>query len=270
MSQKNSISAIIITKNEDARIEECIKSIVWADEVIVVDNGSTDKTIEIAKRLKANVVVDASHDFSRLRNKGASVAQETWLLYIDADERVTTELQKEILKTTRQMAGRVHGYYISRTNFYLGHEWPAKDKMIRLMKKDALISWQGKLHEHPEIRGVIGELKEPLIHNTHRTLSEMVEKTNQWSEVEADLRLCANHAHMVWWRFLRVMGSAFWRSYICEGGWKAGIVGWIESIYQAFSVFITYAKLWELQQEKLSFRPKSRNPSDIELDNKRL
>lgn len=246
MNQKNSISAVILTKNEETRIAECMNSVAWADEIIVVDNGSTDKTVEIAKKLNAYVIIDQSNDFSGLRNKGAEIAKGTWLLYIDADEVVTTKLRKEIEEKIKESSS---AYYISRRNYYLGHEWPTKDKMIRLIRKEALIAWNSKLHEHPEIRGFIGDLKEPLIHNTHRTLSEMVEKTNEWSDIEADLRLQANHPHMVAWRFFRVMGSAFWKSYIYEGGWKAGIVGWIESMYQAFSMFITYAKLWEKQQK---------------------
>ncbi len=248
MSQKKSISAIIIAKNEEARIAECIKSVGWVDEVIVVDNGSMDATAEVVKKLKVDLIIDTMQDFASIRDKGASVAHGTWLLYVDADETVTEQLKKEILRISTSPSSDA-AYFISRKNYYLGHEWPTKDKMIRLIKKDALISWVGKLHEHPEIRGNIGDLKEPLLHDTHRTLSEMVTKTNEWSEVEADLRLCANHPHMVTWRFFRVMGSAFWKSYISEGGWKAGIVGWIESIYQAFSMFITYAKLWEKQQK---------------------
>ena len=247
MSQKNSISVIIIARNEGARIAGCIGSISWADEIIVVDNGSTDDTVSIAKKLNAKIIEQHGINFSALREYGAAGASGKWFLYIDADELVTTELRKEI---EEKITESTSAYYISRKNYYLGHEWPTKDKMIRLIRKDALISWKGKLHEHPEIRGEIGNLKESLIHNTHRTLSEMVEKTNEWSEIEADLRLRANHPHMVWWRFFRVMISAFWRSYIVEGGWKAGMAGWIESIYQMYSMFITYAKLWERQQNK--------------------
>lgn len=246
MNQKKSISAIIIARNEDARIAGCIGSVSWADEVIVVDNGSTDKTIEIAKTLNAKIIVHPGMNFSTLRDDGAKASKGQWLFYIDADELVTKELQKEIEERVKEP---VAAYYISRRNFYLGREWPARDKMIRLIKKDALVSWQGKVHEHPVIQGTIGDMKEPLIHDTHRTLSEMVEKTNQWSEIEADLRMNANHPRMSWWRFLRVMMSAFWRSYVNEGGWKAGIVGWIESMYQMYSIFITYAKLWERQQK---------------------
>lgn len=247
MNQQKVTSAIIITKNEEARIIKCIMSVQWADEIIVIDNGSTDETISQAKKTSAKIITLPGVNFSALRNKGANEATGKWLLYVDADEIVTSELRKEIEEKLEQS---MSAYYISRKNFYLGHEWPTKDKMIRLIKKDALISWTGTLHEHPEICGNIGELKESLIHKTHRTLFEMVEKTNAWSDIEADLRLKAGHPKMKPWRFIRVMVSAFWRSYIQEGGWKAGTTGIIESMYQAFSIFITYAKLWERQQKK--------------------
>jgi len=117
-----------------------------------------------------------------------------------------------------------------------------------LFLKKKLICWKGILHETAYIDGVMGELQAPLIHNTHRTLAEMVIKTNEWSGYEARLRFDAHHPKMVWWRFLRVMMTGFNQSYFKEGGWRAGTVGWIESIYQAFSMFITYAKLWEMQQ----------------------
>lgn len=244
MSRQNTISAIIIAKNEEKRIERCIRSVSFTDEVLVVDNGSMDDTVAIAKKLHANVYTDRSRDFASLRNFGKEKAKGVWLLYIDADEVVTEKLAKEIQEKIKD---GFSAYFITRRNYYLGYEWPTRDEMVRFIKKDALISWKGKLHEHPEIQGEIGRLREPLVHTTHRTLEEMVEKTNIWSEVEADLRFCSNHPRVSWWRFFRVMGSAFWNSFIREGGWRAGAVGWIESIYQAFSMFITYAKLWEKQ-----------------------
>lgn len=247
MNQKNKISVIIIAKNEATRISTCIEHAKWADEIIVVDNGSTDETIEIAEKMKVKVFKQPGLNFSELRDYGAKVATGTWLLYIDADEWVTKELQKEIEEKIEET---VSAYYIFRKNFYLGHIWPTKDKMIRLIRKDALVSWIGKVHEHPRIQGVIRDLREPLIHDTHRTLSEMVEKTNEWSEIEADLRMQAKHPQMSWWRFLRVMMTAFNDSFFKQQGWRAGITGWIESIYQAFSMFITYAKLWERQQKR--------------------
>ncbi len=122
--------------------------------------------------------------------------------------------------------------------------------MERLFWKDSLIKWKGKVHESPVVSGSVGILNEPLLHYTHRTLDEMVNKTNEWSATEAKLRYEAGHPPVVWWRFIRVMFTAFSDSYFIQGGWKAGVTGLIESIYQSFSIFITYAKLWELQESK--------------------
>lgn len=240
------LSAIIIAKNEAPRIATCITSLSWADEIIVVDNGSTDATREIAKKRGATVLSSKEHDFARLRNIGKEKSLGEWIFYVDADEVVTKELAKEIQEVTYPQVA----YAIRRTNVYLGHPWPREEKIIRLFHRSALKEWHGKLHESPHVEGDVGELHAPLLHDTHRTLEEMVAKTNEWSEVEATLRLRSGHPPVVWWRFLRVMLTAFFDSFVKQGGWRAATVGWIESIYQAFSMFITYAKLWEMQQGK--------------------
>lgn len=254
------ISAIVIAKNEETRILKCLSFLMWADEVIVVDNGSTDTTKELAKK-KGAIIVDAGaiHDFAKLRNAGKEKARGQWLLYVDADEIVSDELAKEIQQVvSRQPSARlpagqvVSGYEIRRKNYYLGHPWPGEEFILRLMRRDALKEWYGELHETARIKGEVGRLNAPLVHDTHRTLEEMVAKTNEWSRIEAKLRFDAGHPPVVWWRFMRVMLTAFVDSFIRQGGWRAGAVGWIESIYQGFSLFITYAKLWELQHSQNS------------------
>lgn len=245
---KNELTAIILTKNEEPRIERCLASLSWVDAIVVVDNGSTDDTVKIAKKMGATVVVDTTQSFAKLREQGAAKATTTWILYVDADEIVTPKLKEEILEVMAQGMGAA--YWIKRRNYYLGHPWPTRDRMIRLIRKDALKGWRGALHESAEVVGDIGVLDEPLIHHSHRTLEEMVAKTNVWSEEEATLRYRAHHPPMVAWRFIRVMVTAFWDSFIKQGGWRAGTAGWVESIYQAFSMFVTYAKLWEMQQHQ--------------------
>ncbi len=253
MNRKNSdISAIILAKNEEKRIGRCLESVEWVTERIVIDNGSTDQTALIAKQKSATVIrADATNNFAKLRNIGRDSAHEDWLLYVDADEEVTPRLKEEILRVVKDYRpGRSPvAYFLLRKNFYLGHPWPYRDKMERLFWKQGLVGWEGRLHESPRVTGAVGELRNPLVHNTHRTLEEMVEKTNEWSEIEADLRFRAGHPPIVWWRLFRVMMSSFWDSFIKQGGWRAGVTGWIESIFQAYSAFITYAKLWEMQQE---------------------
>ena len=242
------LSAIIIAKNEEERIASCLENVAFADERIVVDNGSTDKTADLARGHGAKVFTAAEKDFSALRELGLKEATGTWVLYIDADEEVGEKLQKEIQHVIRRSSNI--GYFIKRDTFYLGSHWPYQDKVERLFLRTALRGWHGPLHETPLYVGDIGVLDNPLVHRTHRTLEEMVAKTNEWSALEAKLRLDAHHPPVVWWRLIRVMITGFNRSFFAQGGWKAGTVGWIESIYQAFSMFITYAKLWEMQQKK--------------------
>lgn len=242
------ISAIIITRNEEENILECIKTLNFAREIIVVDNCSTDNTVDIVKTLGAKVCEIPGLDFSYLRNIGKEKANSQWLLYIDADERITKELAVEIESAIKN-PDDYSAFSLVRKNYFLGKPSPKLESINRLIKKEALIGWQGSLHETPIISGSAGKLQHYLLHYTHRDLSSMVDKTNEWSEIEAQLLYKSNHPSMREWRFLRIMITSFIRSYIKDQGWKMGVVGLIESIYQAFSNFITYAKLWEKQNK---------------------
>jgi glycosyltransferase involved in cell wall biosynthesis len=246
MNQKPFLSTIIIAKNEGKRISSCIKHISWTDELIVIDNGSTDDTAKIAKHEGAIVIKRNNKNFSLIRNLGARYASGTWILYVDADETVTPALRNEIMKTIHSK-NALSAYIIPRQNIYLGREWPYRDGMIRLIRKEFFVTWEGVLHEHAIVRGTIGTLENACIHTTHRCFFEMVEKTNEWSLYEATLRFSARHPRIYWWRIIRVMVGAFINSFFGQGGWKAGTVGWMESIYQSFSMFVTYAKVWEMQ-----------------------
>ena len=249
----SSISAIVIAKNEENRLADCLDSLSFCDEIIVVDNGSEDRTVEIAERMGTKVFNLKSDDFSELRNYGLRKAKGDWLLYIDADERISERLKKEIDHLTRHSDRRkqLNGYFLKRKNFYFGnHEWPYIEKLERLFRKESLKSWKGQLHESPIVDGKIDVFEGFLLHYSHRDLSSMLEKTIEWSKIEAEFRFNSNHPKMTWWRFFRVMITAFFDSYIRQGGFKVGTVGLIESMYQAFSIFITYARLWEIQQKK--------------------
>ena len=246
------LSAIILTKNEERMIADCIDSISFCDEIIVIDSGSSDRTADLAKHMGAKVFHLLSGSFSDRRNYGLKKTKNKWVLYIDADERVSPELKKNILEVVEKDKSSYSVYRLKRKNFYFGnHEWPHLEFLERLFKKTALVEWYGQIHETPRVKGEIGELEGFLLHYTHRDLSSMVEKTIEWSKVEAELRLNAHHPKMTWWRFFRVMITAFYNSYIKQKGYKAGTAGLVESIYQTFSIFITYARLWEMQQESI-------------------
>lgn len=250
------LSVIILTKNEKEMIKDCLSSVIdIADEIIVIDDESTDKTLEIAKSFNAKIFIHKKVDFANQRNFGLSKATGDWILYLDADERPTPELKQEINQITRNpelvTSKPVNCYYLKRQNYYLGYPWPYLEKIQRLFKKESLKGWYGELHESPIIEGKTGTLKNNLIHFTHRDLTSMLNKTIEWSKIEAELRFKAGHPQVCWWRFLRVMLTQFWNYYIIQKGYKAGTVGIIESFYQAFSIFMTYARLYELQSTKL-------------------
>lgn len=251
MKNKTSkISAIIIAKDAENLIVDCIESVAFTDEVIVVDNHSTDRTREIARRLKAKVFETDTHDFAKQRNIGLKQAKGEWIFYLDTDERVTPELKNEIMRQV-QSDTVYAAFRVTRQNFYFGdYPWPQLEHLERLFKKSKLKEWYGALHESPRVVGSIGDLSGLLLHYTHRDLTSMLDKTIQWSQTEAQLRYDAHHPKMTWWRFFRVLFTGFTDSYIKQKGYKAGTAGIIESIYQAFSMFITYARLWELQNKK--------------------
>lgn len=245
------LSAVIIAKNAEDLLEDCLKSIDFCDEVIVVDAGSVDNTASLAKKLGARVVKGSDGNFSEQRNIGLKEAKGEWVLYVDTDERVSVELKKSILQAVQ---GKIFvAFRIKRQNFYLGNNpWPKIEKLERLFKKTHLEGWYGRLHETARVKGEIGELDGLLLHYTHRDLASMLSKTILWSKTEAELRLSAHHPKIVSWRLIRVMITGFSDSYIKQGGWKAGTMGLIESVYQSYSMFVTYARLWELQQKKAS------------------
>lgn len=246
------LSIIIIAKNAESFIADAIDSVKKiADEITVVDNGSSDKTTDIAEYLKAKVIKEEERDFAQLRDIGLKAASGEWVFYIDTDEQATPELLANISDQIEKENSGIVAFKIKRKNFYFGnHQWPYIEKLERLFRKDSLKGWYGQIHESPMIEGKVLELDGFLLHYTHRDLTSMLEKTIEWSYIEAELRLKAKHPQMTWWRFPRVMLTAFLDSYVRQKGWKVGTVGLIESTYQAFSAFITYARLWEMQKEK--------------------
>ncbi len=253
MSPKKLLSAIIIAKNESLRISTCVDALSFCDEILVADNGSTDETASVARAHGGLVITFHAQDFAELRNDAAKRVKGDWILYVDADEVIGETLARAIRHLVDSwQPGAPTSYRLERINYYLGQRWPGSERMLRLFKCTAFKGWEGELHETARTTGHVGDLTGELRHDTHRNLEEMVEKTNEWSETEAELRLAAHHPRISWWRLLRVTLTGFWNSFVGQGGWRAGTVGWIESIYQGFSLFITYAKLWELQSQKNS------------------
>lgn len=250
------ISGIIIARNEAKHIEDCIKSLSFCDQIILIDNGSTDETVKLAKKSSVEIFeykkVASDGYFGEIRMFSAGKATGEWIMFLDADEKISTPLKDEILSKIQE--NEYNAYAIPRRNILLGHEmhWGGwyPDYVLRLIKKESLKGYQGELHEQPKIEGEVGKLREALIHTTHESLFEMIEKTNKWSEIEGKLMFNANHPPMNVIRFLTGMFREFWYRAIVKFGFLDGPIGIIEIIYQMFSRFVSYSKLYEMQQKK--------------------
>ena len=249
------ISAILLNKNEEAVIGDCLESIrnlAW--EIIILDGGSTDRSLDIGKEFGAKVVQQTGKDYASWRNQGKQEAQGEWLLYLDPDERITLLLKEEIKRGVEKDDPRVGAFAIPRRNFLLGRElkhggW-FPDFQIRLLRKEKLTSWVGKLHERPKFEGDLQHLKNPMIHLQPETIEPALSKSIAWSGLEAELLLEANHPPVSWWRVLRMMITTLFDRAIKKGGIIDGTEGLIESVYQAYHTMIIYLKLWEMEPRK--------------------
>lgn len=247
------ISAIVFIywPEEEDHFEVCLKTLSFVDEILVVDNGATAKTLEIAKKYKCQIIKTPSKSFSERHNLGAHRAKGDWLLFIDADERLSQELQHQIaLEIAHPTAD---AYELNRVNFYLGKKVRFGDRypdyVARLFKKTSLKEWSGEIHESSSVQGKIGRLSAPLYHLTHREIFLMMDKTKNFAEIEAKIRYEAGHPPIVGWRLVRVFVTELYNRIVRLQGWRQGTEGWIDGIFQAFSMFIVYARLWEKQRQ---------------------
>lgn len=244
------LSVVVIAKNEEDMIKTCLQSVSWADEIVLIDNGSTDKTAEIARLQGARVIKFESDDFSKTRNKGIEEAGGDWVLYVDADERVLKSLKEEILNLISEP--EYSAYAISRRNIIFGHPVNygpyKKDWVIRLFKKKDFEAWIGRVHEYGKFKGNLGYSQNSLLHLTHRDLDHFMLKALEWSKVDAQLRLDSKHPKMTKWRFFRILVSQSFEELINRRGLFGGTVGMIDSVLQIFSFYMTYVRLWQMQQ----------------------
>lgn len=251
MKNKEGLSAIIIVLNEEKMIEGCLKSLVnFADEIVVVDTGCTDNTIPICKKYGAVITKCLKGGYSDWRNHGLSKAQYRFVLYIDADERVEDALKAEFKSIVS--SPNYSGYAIPRKNVVFGkillHGGWYPDYVKRLFDTTKTkIKWVNKLHEEPVIDGDFRHMKSHLIHIKHETVYEMIEKTNKWSQIEAELMFNSNHPKMNEIRFCTAMLREFYYRMIKNRAFMDGKEGIIMAMYQVFSRLVSYSKLYEMQ-----------------------
>lgn len=253
------ITAVILTKNEEKMLPGCLKSLDWVDEVLVIDADSIDKTVDLAQKHHGRVVNHPFVSFADARNVGAKECTSEWIFYVDADERVSDELKTEILKIRSLREDRVRGdeyqgYRIPRKNILLGkwhqHGGWYPDYQLRLIRRQALKEWRGDIHESALIDGAVGTLREPLVHHTHRSIKDGLLKSAEWSGIEASIRFKSGHPPVRKFGVVRMTIEEFLRRYLFLGGWQDGMEGFLEAMIQALNQFLIYARLWELQRKE--------------------
>jgi hypothetical protein len=255
---RHGLSVIIVAGKEEDVIADCVKSAMFADEMILVTSPTcTAQTVKLARlanpKIKIVSVLEPGIDFSAWHNIGSRTASSEWLLHLDCDERITPSLRDEIISKINDVKSGYTNYDIPRANYFLGkrvkHGGTYPDYVKRLYLKSNFIVYHGSLHEQPKITGSSGIIQSDLIHFTHRRLSSMLDKSNSWTAVEAHMLYENGHPPIVWWRFFRMMVTKLWQRLIIQQMWRDGTVGWISAIFEGFDTFMIYARLWELQQK---------------------
>lgn len=243
------ISVTIITRNEEANIARCIKSVLWADEILVVDAESTDRTRQMAEELGARVVVRRWEGFAMQKEFALLQASCPWVLSLDADEEVTKELKYEILHVIEK-ENDVNGYEIPRKSFFLGkwmrHGGWYPGYQLRLFRKSKTRMTYRPVHEGFEVEGTIEKLHAPLNHYTYTSLHHYLAKMNDYSSLDVHNKLVSGKI-IRWYHFLLNPLSAFLRMYISQRGFQDGFHGFLLAAFSSINVLATYAKWWEHQ-----------------------
>jgi glycosyltransferase involved in cell wall biosynthesis len=248
---KRKISAAIITKDEESNIERCLNSLDWVDEIVVVDSGSTDRTLDICKRYKCRIVKTDWLGFGRTKRLSVNSVLNDWVLSIDADEEVTPELAREIQET---LSGETvkDGYKIRWCSFYL-RKWVRHGGWERKYKLKLFNRTKGNytddvLHETVKLVGDVGMLKNPLMHHTYPDLATVVRKA--WSDADAAVPVLRQSG--VRPSVLRAYSHALWvflKTYIFNAGFLDGKIGLILATDRAHAVYLKYLRYWEKSAE---------------------
>jgi glycosyltransferase involved in cell wall biosynthesis len=246
------ISAVIITYNEEDRLPDALASLEgMADEIVVVDSYSTDRTTEIAGAARARVWQNCFEDYSRQKNFAMAKAGHEWVLNLDADERVSPELKRAIiaLKESNAPAG-IAAFAVKRKTFYLGrwirHSGWYPDRKVRLFQRDAA-SWQGLIHEKLLITGKTAFLPGDILHFTYRNINDHVRRINNYSSLQAK-EIITNKKKFLFCRAFFLPGITFTKHYIVKLGFLDGFAGIVIALLSAWSTALKYLKALELKK----------------------
>ncbi|MFQ6007400.1 MAG: glycosyltransferase family 2 protein [Candidatus Zixiibacteriota bacterium] len=245
------LSVVIITKNEERNIARCLESVKWADEIIVIDDHSTDRTREIASRYGAQVYTIPWRGFGQAKREGVRRAQGDWILSIDADEEVSSELAGEIRRILSN-GTPFAGFYLSRKTNFLGrwihHSGWYPDPVLRLFQKKQGNFSEAAVHEKVLLDGNVGFLKGELLHYSYPNMEHYLEKSNRYTTLGAEAAW-RNGKKSRWFDIVVRPPLAFIKHYVSKQGFRDGFEGFIISVMSAVAVFVKYAKLRQLMKK---------------------
>jgi glycosyltransferase involved in cell wall biosynthesis len=256
------ISAIVITFNEEQKIERCLKSLAWVDEIVIVDSFSTDRTVEICKRYTEKVYQHPwPHSFSGQRAVAVNYTTHDWILALDADEVVTVELQKEIIDVFSN-GPQADLFMIPRKEYFAGKwikagGWYPQYKTILYRK--SMGEWTGLIHMKVLTRGTTGHLKNPILHDGYTGFKIFMDKFNYYSSVEAENDYIHHKKRFSLVRALFKPIERFWGRFIRHRGYRDGIHGFYMAAVIAINYFLRELKLYEFE-----YRERHRNDWDEE------
>jgi len=246
------LSAIIITKDEAAHIGDCLDSLAFCDERIVVDGASSDGTIMIAKQRGARVATHSWKGFGPQKNYALSLAQGDWVLSIDADERVTPELAREIRAAIN--SGKADGYELPRSSTFCGHMMRHSgwfpDRVLRLFRRDKGRFTEDIVHERVMCEGVVARLKEPILHYPVARLEDAIRRIDQYSTLGAEKLAASDRKVSALSGVTHGIGT-FLRVYLLKLGFLDGAAGFMLAVANAEGAYYRYQKAWLARQRRV-------------------
>lgn len=247
------LSVVISAFNEEKNIKDCLESVKWTDEIVLIDNTSTDKTLEIAKRYTDKIFIRPNNPMLNInKNFGFEKATGEWILNLDADERVTEELKKEIQRTIGQLNNRtIDGFWIPRKNIIFGkwirHTGWYPDHQLRLFRRGKGRFAEKHVHEMLAVEGEIGYFKGHLLHLNYTTVSQFLYKLSQIYTPNEAQNILDSGKKLVWQDALKMPSQEFFHRFFIREGWKDGLHGLVLSLLMAFYYLVVFTQVWEKQ-----------------------
>ena len=251
MEEKIPLSVAIITKNEAANLPGCLQSIAFARQIVVVDSGSDDGTLEIARGFGCEVFPEPWKGFGAQKQAAIDRCREPWVLVLDADERIPPETQAAIRAVIAAGEGAAPGYSFPRKNYFQGRWirhmgwWP--DRITRLFRRGRGRMTEAPVHEAVEVTGEVEALQAPIEHYTEGRLSEILKKIDRYSTLAAEEAFREGRRSSVWGALARAE-ITFLQNYVLRRGFLDGRQGLVLSVTDAVNKFFKYAKLSELNR----------------------